>query len=270
MLKKRILTAAILIPIVLGVLFYLPPLSFRILTSFIVLGGAWEWAGLMGLQSLFARFGYFVFMEACLFIILLLPEYSILLTASIWWIMAAYMVIAYPSGSQFLFRHRWAKGLMGILTLAPCWVAINSIRLQADGLYALLFLFILIWGADSAAYFVGKQWGKHKLAPKVSPGKSWEGFLGALLFTIFIVIIACGLSHTPMKLWPWAILLSLVTVIFSVIGDLFESMLKRHVGVKDSGHLLPGHGGLLDRIDSLTAAAPIFAFGAALLSQYVN
>jgi phosphatidate cytidylyltransferase len=150
----------------------------------------------------------------------------------------------------------------------PCWVAINYIFIQHEGRLALLFLFILIWGADSAAYFVGKKWGKHKLAPQVSPGKSIEGMMGALVFTILLAIITQLLCRIPLERWHWGILLSLLTVIFSIVGDLFESMLKRNAGIKDSGNILPGHGGLLDRIDSLTAAAPVFAFGSWVIGTY--
>jgi phosphatidate cytidylyltransferase len=151
-----------------------------------------------------------------------------------------------------------AKILMGFLVLIPCWAALNYLRSLHDGIYTLLFLFALIWGADSAAYFVGRKWGKHKLAPQVSPGKSWQGLCGALVCALFIAAIAGWLSETPIQLWWRGAVIAVVTVLFSVMGDLFESMIKRQAGVKDSGQLLPGHGGLLDRIDSLTAAAPIF------------
>ncbi len=124
-------------------------------------------------------------------------------------------------------------------------------------------------GAQILRYFTGKQWGRHKLLPLVSPGKSVEGLIGALVNTVILTMIALWLCNTPSVVWPWAMLLSLSTVLFSIVGDLFESVMKREANVKDSGQLLPGHGGLLDRIDSLTAAAPVFAFGAWLLGHYL-
>ena len=159
--------------------------------------------------------------------------------------------------------------LIGVLVLMPCWAAVNFVRNQNDnGLALLLFLLVLIWGADSSAYFVGKKWGKTSLAPRVSPGKTMAGAGGALLFLLIYslaVLIACSV---PYALWPWVLTLAFVTVIFSIIGDLFESVMKRQVGVKDSGKIFPGHGGLLDRIDSLTAAAPVFALGSMLIGMY--
>jgi phosphatidate cytidylyltransferase len=269
MLKQRILTACILIPIALAVLFYLPPFSFRFLTAFIALGGAWEWSGLIGLKKTHHCFAYVIVVACAFFLSLLIPNVLMLGGALLWWLLATVLILFYPSGSRY-WNHKIVQGGMGLFVLVPCWFALNFMRSQTDGLYALLFLFILIWGADSAAYFSGTLWAKHKLAPRVSPGKSWQGLGGALIFSTFIVGLTVWFAEVPMALWPWALLLSLATVLFSVIGDLFESMLKREAGVKDSGHLLPGHGGLLDRIDSLTAAAPIFALGAWLLGTYVN
>ena len=159
------------------------------------------------------------------------------------------------------------RGIMGILVLMPCWLALNFIRVLPSGEMILLALFVLIWGADTGAYFAGKKWGKHKIIPQVSPGKSWEGLAGALLTTVLLVFcLLTALKFPPADIWV-LLLLSLVTVLFSVLGDLFESMLKRKVDLKDSGTILPGHGGILDRIDSLTAAAPIFALGLILLAK---
>lgn len=204
---------------------------------------------------------YPLIMVCMLFIALTWPIPYVLYVAFAWWFMACLLVVIYPRGHKAWGKSLFWRALMGILVLIPCWLAINFIRAAENGPFILLFLFVLIWGADSAAYFVGKKWGKHKLSPSVSPGKSWEGLIGALLITSFIALAVLGWSRIPYSVWPWAILLSFATVIFSVVGDLFESMLKRNVGLKDSGQLLPGHGGLLDRIDSLTAAAPVFALG---------
>lgn len=269
MLKHRILTAIVLIPLTILGLFYLSPAWFCLLTGFITLGALWEWTNLMEVKKISSRILFLGLSILASLGVLVIPVPLILIFSFIWWVIASIFVICYPKASGWWQKSYVWRGLMGWFVLLPCWIAINFIRNQTDGVYALLFLFVLIWGADSAAYFVGKKWGKTKLAPQVSPGKSWQGFLGALAFSIVIVSLAIWLCEVPLMVWPWAIALSLVTVVFSVLGDLFESMLKRQANLKDSGKLLPGHGGLLDRIDSLTAAAPIFAFGALLLGTYL-
>lgn len=160
---------------------------------------------------------------------------------------------------------------MGFICLIPCWMAVNYIRISfINGRITLLFVFLLIAAADSGAWFFGRQWGRHKLLPAVSPGKSREGLLGGFVASLCLVLYALWWSSTPWIIWPGAIVLSMVTVAFSVIGDLFESMLKREAGIKDSGKLLPGHGGLLDRIDSLMAAAPVFVAGAMLFDKILR
>lgn len=267
MLKQRILTAIVLIPITIAILFYLPPPAFLYLTAFIALGGAWEWSKLMGLTRTSSRWLYFLLMLSIFSMVIFAPVVVVLFIAFIWWLFAALLVELYPRASLWWGKSIAIRGLMGIFVLVPCWIALNFIRNQQDGIYTVFFLFILIWGADSAAYFVGRKWGKHKLIPQVSPGKSVEGLLGAVSFSLLITVLVVWLVKVPKQLWIECMLLSLLTVLFSVVGDLFESMLKRQTGVKDSGNLLPGHGGLLDRIDSLTAAAPTFAVFAWVMGQ---
>ncbi len=267
MLKQRILTAVILIPIILAAVYYLPPAWFCLFTAVIALAGAWEWTNLMQISKPLYRCLYLALVVVIFVDSLFIPVTFIFVSAFIWWIIASLLVMYYPRGGNIWGNSVFLRGLMGLFVLVPCWAAINFIRNQEDGLLGLLFLFVLIWGADSAAYFAGKKWGTTKLAPLVSPGKSWQGFVGALIVTVIIALVTLWLSHVPFLVWPFAILLSLITVIFSVMGDLFESMMKRQAGLKDSGKLLPGHGGMLDRIDSLTAAAPIFALGALVLGM---
>lgn len=269
MLKQRIITAAILIPITLLFLFYLPPAPFCIVTGMITLIGAWEWSNLMGVKQISKRLIYLILVAYLLGWALFVPVTFIFISALIWWLFAFILIIFYPRGSNWWGKSVVWRGIMGILVLLPCWAAINYIRRENNGLLSLLFLLILIWGADSTAYFFGKKWGNTKLAPFVSPGKSIQGLYGAIIFSVLFAILTLCVSHVTFSVWPWAIVLSVITVIFSVIGDLFESMMKRQVGLKDSGKLLPGHGGLLDRIDSLTAAAPIFVLGSLLLGMLV-
>src|SRR3990167_7571883 len=235
--KKRILTATIWIPLFLFLLFYLSSIQFLIFTAFITLIGAWEWTRLSGISNLFWRYAYLALMGYVLFSMLFVFAPIVFFLAFVVWLFAIILILRYPTSSLLSKNLVW-RGSMGIVVLVPCWVAINFIRNQPQGVYLLLAFFLLIWGADSAAYFVGKKWGKTKLAPHISPGKKREGCIGALIFSLCFALL-----------------------IFYFVGDLFESMLKRQVGLKDSGKLFPGHGGLLDRIDSLTAAAPIFALG---------
>lgn len=269
MLKQRIFTACILVPIVLAILFYLPPLAFCFLVSFVLLIGAWEWSALMGLRSKRQRWIY-IGIIALLFAMTLFSVYFSLAIACLWWIIAMVLVYVYPRGSQHWSKSMVVRGIMGALVLVPCWVALNYIRNQSDGIYALLFLLILIWGADISAFFVGRKFGRKKLVPQVSPGKTVAGLYGALICTFFITLIALLVCQIPLSFWFGSILISLLTVFFSIVGDLTESMLKRVAKLKDSGQMLPGHGGLLDRIDSLTAAAPVFVVCVLIFSSLMS
>ncbi len=269
MLKHRIITALILIPIFVALVLFLPPIGFCFLTGIIVLWGAWEWSFFMGVKNTLFSFFYPLIMLVLLVVSLELPVIYVLYGALVWWLVALILVIAYPRASSIWGKSVLLRGLMGMFVLIPCWLALNFIRNEYS-IYSILFLFVLIWGADIGAYFVGKKWGKNKLVPLVSPGKTWQGVIGALIVTIIIALGASAISNLTYSVWPIAILLAISTVLFSILGDLFESMLKRNVGLKDSGRLLPGHGGVLDRIDSLTAAAPIFVLGTYWLANFFH
>lgn len=265
---KRILTAIVLIPVFVALLFLLPPKAFCLLTGAVVLWAAWEWSRLMGIRQTRYRLIYPLILFLLLIASIWLYIPGVIIGAFVWWLCAALLVTCYPRFSQAWSKSVILRGLMGLVTLIPCWLAINFIRNVPDtGVYVLLFLFVLIWGADSGAYFAGKCWGKTLLAPDVSPGKTWQGLYGALIVTGVITLAVLYGVGVPHGLWFFACLIAMVTVLFSVVGDLFESMLKRNEGLKDSGTLLPGHGGILDRIDSLTAAAPVFLFGTDLMQK---
>ena len=266
MLKQRLLTASILIPLVLFSLYQQPALFCIILTS-LLLVGAWEWSRLAGWHSITQRVIYFLSFLISLSIvyylsvILVLPQvlFITLIVAMLWWLLATYWVIRYQQGHNLLPNNRWIKSLLGIFVLLPAWLAIQFI-LQISPHWVLL-LFLLVWGADSGAYFAGKKWGKHKLATVVSPKKTWEGVYGALATALMIIALyAIIFEWSSSRIINFS-LLAIATVFISVLGDLLESLFKRQAKVKDSGTLLPGHGGVLDRIDSLTAAAPLFALG---------
>lgn len=269
MLKQRIITALILIPIVLLILFKSTTFWFAVLTLFVCLGALWEWTYLMPLQRTSERFYFLILSIATIFGVLFIPVNAIFLFSFLWWVFALILIIFYPRGSSWE-NNKLLKALMGFAVIIPCWVALNYMFHQNDGVYGILYLFFLIWGADSVAYFAGKKFGRRRLAPAVSPGKTIEGVMAALLFAVLFTLMVEIILGISWQLWIYGILVALVTTIFSIIGDLFESMIKREVGVKDSSGLLPGHGGLLDRIDSLTAATPIFVCVAILLGIYLS
>jgi phosphatidate cytidylyltransferase len=231
---------------------------------------AWEWSLFLGIVRFPQCFFYPVFILITLVLCLFIPVSYILYAALIFWILALSVICIYPRGQSLWGNSIVLRSLMGVMVLVPCIFAINLIHASPQGAFILLFLFVLIWSADIVAYFVGKKWGKHKLLPEVSPGKTWEGVLGGLVAAMLVALSVLWGFKLPSAEWPWAIALSFTTIIFSVVGDLFESMLKRNVNLKDSGQWLPGHGGLLDRVDSLTAAAPVFTLGTLLMGKLLG
>lgn len=265
MLKARFLTACVLVPLVAWLLFFASPFVFLQATIVILLLASWEWSRLIGLTHLGGRllYAYVVcFFQAIAFVADPMWVFSV---SAVWWCIAFCLILFYPRCTEW--NSRVVRGVMGGLVLIPCVIALNVIRSWYAGSQMLFFLLLLIWIADIAAYFVGRRFGVTKLAPAVSPGKSVQGLIGALVASFLYVLIFLFVydSHAERSKLYLFLFLSIACVIFSVVGDLFESMIKREAGVKDSGKLLPGHGGILDRIDSLTAAAPLFALGMMLL-----
>jgi phosphatidate cytidylyltransferase len=263
MLIKRILTALILVPLLLLAIFYLPIQGFVLLTGILCLQAAWEWTSLMKIDDVKLKLMYIILIALLGFGSLLISDIDIFTLAFCWWLMAFILILSYPKHLQPLYGNRLMQAFMGVMVIIPTFDALKFIRHM--GIDTLLFLFILIWLADSAAYFVGRKWGTKRLAPIVSPGKSWQGFYAALITGLLFTVATLWYQQVPKHIWWAVIVVALCTVLFSIVGDLFESLIKRQAGVKDSGSLLPGHGGLLDRIDSLTAAAPIFALGMILV-----
>ncbi|WP_027707189.1 phosphatidate cytidylyltransferase [Zooshikella ganghwensis] len=259
MLKQRILTAAILAPIVLvGVLFLdLPYFSWFI--GAITTLGAWEWANLSGWQQLPQRVGYtLTYVLIMIISAMWIPFTWGVIVSALWWCGAVFLVVQYPK-IRWFWEATTIKLAVGFLVLLAAWQAFVLIKMQANSSSLIVFLLLLIWGADSGAYFAGKRFGKHKLAPRVSPGKSWEGVAGGLAVITLLTFIFAWYWQLN---WIDSLLLTAIAwlvVASSVLGDLVESMFKREQGLKDSSQLLPGHGGVLDRIDSLTAAAPVLA-----------
>ncbi|CCV28773.1 TPA: phosphatidate cytidylyltransferase [Yersinia enterocolitica] len=275
MLKYRLITALILIPVVIGALFLLPPVGFAIVTLVVCMLAAWEWGQLAGFASRSQRIWLAILCGFLLISMLLslpayqhsahLPQVSVPLWLSMgWWIAALLLVLTYPRSAAVWRDSHLLRIIFGILTIVPFFwgmVALRQYGYEQDhniGAWWLLYVMLLVWGADSGAYMFGKLFGKHKLAPKVSPGKTWEGLIGGLL-TSALISWLFG-RYAPLDIIPEILLIcSVAAALASVLGDLTESMFKREAGIKDSGHLIPGHGGILDRIDSLTAAVPVFA-----------
>jgi phosphatidate cytidylyltransferase len=260
MLKQRIITALILLPIALCGFFLLEGTGFALFIGLVVTLGAWEWARLAGFTAQPIRIAYAAVVAFMLVIMHILPGLApwVLGASVLWWGVATYLVLTYPRSSE-----HWAsaacKLVIGMLILLPAWQGLVQIKQEPLGNWLIMAVMVLVWGADIGAYFSGRAFGKRKLAPQVSPGKSWEGVYGGLLLSLVLAAIV-GVARD----WSFVqILMGLigaaVIVFISVVGDLTESMFKRQSGIKDSSNLLPGHGGVLDRIDSLTAAIPVFA-----------
>lgn len=258
-LRARIATALLLAALVIVVLVFLSPGVAAVLITLAVFAAGWEWAGFARLTSAPARFAYAAGVGLVLQGAELLardPAWLELLlrAAALWWFVAfAWLALRAQAGGPL------AAGVVGFLVLVPAGLGLGHlVALQPNGQLLLLYLLVLIAAADVGAYFGGRRYGRRKLAPHVSPGKTWEGFAAGMLAAACVGAVGALLFAVPF--WPWLFLCELVALV-SVVGDLTESMFKRHVGLKDSGSLLPGHGGVLDRIDSLTAAAPTFLLG---------
>ncbi|MBB1485040.1 phosphatidate cytidylyltransferase [Oceanospirillum sediminis] len=260
MLKQRVLTAMVLAPLALWGLFGLDDNLFILFISAIVLVGSWEWAELSGAGDK-GKWLYPAGMAATLLLLNSVRSATldlfILALAAIGWGIFLLFVLQYPDKSRWTGMRR--RLLMGFGVLVPCWIAFIELR-TSDwlGKEALLYILLLVWCADIGAYAFGKTFGRKKLAPRVSPGKSWAGVYGGLFTTGVLAVCAASYWELGKLEMVTLVLITLLVTAVSVLGDLLESMVKRHQGLKDSSNLLPGHGGIMDRIDSLTAAAPVF------------
>ena len=281
MLKQRILTAAILAPLAIAALFLLPLPGFHLAMVIVCLIAAWEWTGFSSPKSTnkrklqLAAFGLAIAGISTLLPSNVLPRlieegstFIVLALAGLWWFISLILVLNYPKSDVLWRNNIVVTFIMGCLTIIPfLWamLALHSWHYQADlsdnydGSILLLYVMLLVWGADTGAYFCGRAFGKHKLAPNVSPAKTLEGLAGGIATAMVIAVLFSSLVDLDWQSIPVLMVASVVAVLASALGDLNESMFKRTAGIKDSGKILPGHGGVLDRIDSLTAAMPIFA-----------
>ena len=261
MLATRIRTALIALPLFLGALFYLPKPGWMLFLLPWLLIGAWEWSALAQWRRV-ARVQYVLLtgaLCAVLWIFVIIPvrvgvEMAVYLVASGFWLAVAPWWLARGRRIQ----HSLALALTGWIVLLPMWLAMVQLRAEPR---VLLMLMIVLWIADTAAFFCGKRWGRHKLAPSISPGKTWEGVAGALAGTTLyygVISSAFPAGHAVLSGLMGLFVFWLLTAL-GVEGDLFESWIKRTAGVKDSGTVLPGHGGVLDRVDALTSTLPVAA-----------
>ena len=267
MLKQRLMTAAVLIPLVVLSILYLATTSLQWLLAVVTLLAAWEWFSIIGFNTRSKMLFAMVSLVFTAVLALFLPLGILLVFAAVMWATILVFVDffahqALPQKIQQLLKQPMIALIMASIVLAVFWQA--SVQLHASSILGpqqVLYVMVLVWLADTGGYFAGKRWGTRKLAKAISPNKTWEGVAGAIVlggvwaFIGFYFGMAGSLS-----LVAW-LLLSTITLFISIIGDLFESLFKRCHDVKDSGHLLPGHGGMLDRIDSLIAAVPVFFAG---------
>ena len=275
MLIQRVITALVLLPPVLATLWFGSTMLVTAVFGAVAMLGVIEWAALTGVRARpdapaavppAGQAAYLAAAAALLVAVVLMPGsapiWALVAGTCLWWLLMLRWIVTYPAGFDATHPPRWVKAGAGLLVIPGTIAAVGLLHGPPDGALRLLFAFFLVWAADVGAYFAGRAFGARKLAPRVSPGKTWEGVYGGLALSLVIAAIAGQWLFQLQGLrWLPFLLLCAGVVLFSIVGDLGESLLKRQAGAKDSGALLPGHGGLLDRIDSLLAALPALAIG---------
>ena len=276
MTRIRLLTSLVMAPVAIAAILLLPTGWMMALAAVVLLLGLWEWLELSGVEDSLARSA-------------LLAAHLAVMVGLVWasrsgeglslvlFLLASFLGVAWWLASLLWLRNfnfastpdgysRMIKLAAGALAMIPAWAAVGYIHGgEPHGDRWLLVALFVVWGADTGAYFVGRRFGRRKLAPRVSPNKTLEGLAGGLLVGVGVGLLVALSTGIPAPRLPGLALVCVVAALFSVVGDLFESLLKRHAGVKDSGRLIPGHGGVLDRVDGVLAALPAFAVGKAML-----
>lgn len=255
MLKYRILTALILIPLVFWLVLGISQEIFVGVAVLVALIAAWEWAAFFGWTTWSQRLGYAGIILATLALSLLLPHWVVIAIGVTWWMVILFLILWIELKKSIPNFSKTSIALMGIISIVPFWQCIVLLHLEPRWL---LLLLLLVWIADIGAYFGGRFFGRSKLAPTISPNKTWAGVYSAFIAISIFIIGGVFLIFNSVDPLLNALTLGMFTLFAAVVGDLFESVMKRQCGLKDSGQLLPGHGGFLDRIDSLIAAAPLF------------
>lgn len=268
MLATRVATALVAAPLaVLGILF-LPTAVIALIFALLLLMGVWEWGGLLRLRER-ARTGYTVTVAVVMLLVMLLRSATLVVgvenlfiaLACIWWLTAIYWIARFPTGWAAVMGRADVGAVVGLVALVAPLAALTYLHQSDDGVLLLLIFFLLVWAADIGAFFAGRAFGRHKLAPRVSPGKTREGAVGGLAAAIIVAALGAWLLGYDAARTLALMLLGGWVALISIVGDLTISMFKRHAQLKDSGRLFPGHGGVLDRLDSVLAAAPWFVAG---------
>lgn len=287
MTRTRLLAALVMAPVAIAAILLLSTPWVIALTAVLFLIGLWEWFDLAEIEDTLSRTVLLVVHMALMVAIVWASRTSGLgvaqapsmvlfkiasLVGVVWWLLALLWLQRFDFASDHRTYARMFKLAAAALSVIPAWCAMAWIHAEGPiglgglpvGHWWLLTALAVVWAADSGAYFAGRKFGMLKLAPRVSPNKTVEGLVGGAIAGVAAGVGFSLLAGATTAQLPWVALVSLVAMLFSVVGDLFESLLKRHVGVKDSGHLIPGHGGILDRIDGVLAALPVFALGKAI------
>jgi len=276
MTRTRFLAALVMAPVAIVAILLLPTDWMMMLAAVVFLLGLWEWFGLAEIDDPLSRtvllLAHLALMVALVWASRSSSGYSFVLfqlmtvVGVVWWLLAVAWLGRYRFASDHDTHARIFKLGAAALSMIPAWCALAWIHAsEPNGHRWLLTALAVVWAADTGAYFAGRRFGKHKLAPRISPNKTVEGLAGGMLAAVLAGIGFSLIAGAAPEQLPAVALVALAAGLFSVVGDLFESLLKRHVGVKDSGHLIPGHGGILDRLDGVLAALPAFALGKALL-----
>jgi phosphatidate cytidylyltransferase len=261
MLIRRMITALILIPLTLWVIFKANDFVFRWVALAIIFLAGYEWSNLAKLKWIIDKTGFLLVLFVFIFIAQWIPLNIVLWVGSLFWLLALYFCVTFKGKATGWLPKPWFRALLGWVSLTCAYEAFMGLKALPQGSSWILLLFLLIWASDIFAFFAGRRWGKRPLAKKISPNKTLEGLAGGVLGAMCVALLAYYFAFDSC-LW---IFVALVTVLLGVLGDLFESLLKRIVNVKDSGGILPGHGGILDRIDSLIAALPFYALSVTYL-----
>ena len=273
--RTRVIAALVMAPFAIGAILLLPTSWLVMLAALVFLVGLWEWFKLAEIDDTLQRT---VLLTANLLLMVLLvwasrgstdlvPLRLMALVGAGWWLLALLWLRFFHFASDHETWARVFKLAAGTLAVVPAWCALGLIHSsQPNGHIWLFVALAIVWAADSGAYFAGRHFGGRwfagrKLAPRISPNKTLEGLLGGLAAGMLVAAVGALLAGAGMAQLPGVLLVAIFTVLFSVVGDLFESLLKRHAGAKDSGDVIPGHGGVLDRIDGVLAALPIFVLG---------
>lgn len=283
--RTRMISAFVMGPSAILAVLFLPTSWLAMLAALLFLGGLWEWFKLSGVEDTLSRL-LLVALHLLVMVALAWGSHTaqggtyalfeaVIVIGCVWWVASLLWLANYDFGSHHEGWSRVVKLLAGTLAVIPAWCALVTLHgtpqgsidhgLIPKGHVWLLVALMTVWAADTGAYFAGRKFGKHKLAPRISPNKTVEGLIGGLLLAVIVGMAVAGFTGIAIGSLPAVALLCAITVLFSAAGDLYESLLKRHAGAKDSSDLIPGHGGILDRADSVLAALPVFALVKGLL-----